>query len=381
MWTWLSRVFRSSSAAARAEAEGRIEDAARLYVESGDRAQAVEVYLRAAETARTLEERREFLTRANGLARTPEHRDAARRGIALVILAEAEAAAPRTDEDRRRLQEAAEDLERLGAWRDAGSAYALLEDREAVVRVLTLSGEVDALEKLTGTRDEADRKGLRRRRALEGFDALWRSGDRPRAMRDLQAWVSANADDHEARTTLDARAASLLREGRFEFEVDGARTLAVGRFPVTLGREADVALRGASVSRRHCAIELDAGRFVIRDAGSRAGTLLDSVPIAAPLTLAPGATVGLGGDLALRASAADDGALSLEVERGMDRGRKLLLVSRAFALPCGTVRFEADGPVVSPSGAVSLNGQKVAVEFTLARGDRVEVPGHTLLVP
>ena len=76
MWTWLSRVFRSSSAAERAEAEGRIEDAARLYIENGDRAQAVVVYLRAAETARTLEERREFFTRAYGLARTDEHRDA-----------------------------------------------------------------------------------------------------------------------------------------------------------------------------------------------------------------------------------------------------------------------------------------------------------------
>jgi hypothetical protein len=29
---------------------------------------------------------------------------------------------------------------------------------------------------------------------------------------------------------------------------------------------------------------------------------------------------------------------------------------------------------------VSLNGQKVALEFTLVRGDRVEVPGHTLTV-
>lgn len=381
MWTWLSRVFRSSSAAARAEAEGRIEDAARLYVENGDRAQAVEVYLRAAETARTLEERREFFARAHGLARTEEHRDAARRGLALVTLAEAEAAAPRTDEDRRRLQEAASDLERLGAWRDAGSAWALLEDREAVVRVLTLAGDVDALEKLTGSRDEADRRGLRRRRALEGFDALWRSGDRPRAMRDLQAWVAANADDHEARTTLDARAAMLLRDGRFEFELDGARTLAVGRFPVTFGREADVVLRGASVSRRHCAIDHEGGRFVLRDAGSRAGTLLDSIPIAAPLALEAGALVGLGADLALRVSASDGGHLALEVERGMDRGRKLLLAASAFSLSWATVRFEADGPVVTPAGAVSLNGQKVAVEFTLARGDRVEVPGHTLTVP
>ncbi len=380
MWTWLSRVFRSSSAPERAEAEGRIEDAARLYVENGDRAQAVLVYLRAAETARTLEERREFYARAHGLARTDEHRDAARKGLALVTLAEAQAAAPRTDEDRRRLQEAAEDLERLGAWRDAGAAYGLLEDREAEVRLLTLAGDVDALEAVTGSRDEADRKGLRRRGALEGFDALWRSGDRPGAMRELQAWVSGNGDDHEARSELDARTASLLRDGRFEFELDGVRTLAVGRFPTTFGREADVVLRGASVSRRHCAVDLRDGRFELSDAGSRAGTSLDGVAIAAPLALSPGALVGLGSDLALRAFDGGDGALRLEVERGMDRGRRVLLVARSFALPCGAARFEAEGPVVTPSGPVSLNGQKVAVEFTLARGDRVEVGGRTLTV-
>jgi hypothetical protein len=381
MWTWLSRLFRSSSAAERAEAEGRIEDAARLYVDKGDRAEAVRVYLRAAETARTLEDRREYYTRAYGLGRSEDLRDAARKGLAMVTLAEAEAAAPRSDEDRRRLQEAAEDLERLGSWRDAGRAYALLEDREAVVRVLTLAGDVDALERVTGTRDEADRKGLRRRGALEGFDALWRSGDRVKALRDLGAWVAANSDDHEARGAYDARSAMVLRDGRCELEVDGQRVLVVGRFPVSLGREADVVLRGASVSRRHCSLEVSDGAFVLRDGGSRAGTTLEGVPIAAPLRLAAEALVGLGSDLALRVHAgADATQLTLEVERGMDRGRRITLVARRYALPVGAMRFEAEGPVVSPSAPVSLNGQKVALEFTLVRGDRVEVPGHTLTV-
>ncbi len=379
MWSWLSRVFRSTSAAERAEAEGRIEDAARLYVESGDRAEAIRVYLRAGETARTLEERREYFTRAYGLARTDDLRDAARKGLAMVALAEAEAAAPRTDDDRRRLTEAAEDLERMGCYRDAGRAWALLEDREAVVRVLTLAGDVDALESVTGSRDEAERKGLRRRGALEGFDSAWRSGDRPRAIRDLRAWVSANPDDHEARAALDARVATLLRDGRCELEHDGARTLLVGALPVTLGREADVVLRGASVSRRHAVIERGAEGFTLRDAGSRAGLLADGVAIAAPLPLAPGALVGLGADLALRVSpAGDEGALALEVERGMDRGRRIVLVARRYSLGWATLRFEPDGPVVSPSAPVSLNGQKVAVEFTLARGDRIEAPGHEL---
>lgn len=383
MWTWLSRVFRSTGAAERAEAEGRVEDAARLYLDGGDRAEAVRVLLRAGETARTLEERRGYFVRAYGMARTDELRDQARRGLALVTLAEAEAAAPRTDDDRRRLQDAAEDLERMGLFREAGRAWGLLEDRDAVVRVLTLAGDVDALEKVAGARDDAERLNLRRRAALEGFDALWRSGDRPGAVRELQAWVAAHGDDHEARGVLDARVATLLRDGRCDVDQDGARTLYVGRLPVALGREGDVVLRGASVSRRHALVRHDpaAGRFTVEDAGSRSGTTLDGVPIAGSIALSPGALVGLGGDLALRVGAAPDPAsLLLEVERGMDRGRRVLVVTGRAALACGVLRFEAHGPVVTPSGAVSLNGQKVAVAFTLARGDRVEAGGHVVTV-
>lgn len=183
---------------------------------------------------------------------------------------------------------------------------------------------------------------------------------------------------------LDLHGAQLLRGGRCEVELDGARVTLVGAFPVALGREADVVVRGASVSRRHALVRHDApaGAFTLEDAGSRSGTTLDGVPIAAALPLAPGALVGFGADLAMRVQPSPDaGSLGLEVERGMDRGRRVLLVSRACSLPCGSLRFEADGPVITPTASVALNGQKVALAFTLVRGDRVEVPGHLLSVP
>lgn len=383
MWSWLTRVFRTTSAAERAEAEGRIDDAARLYMESGDRAEAVRVLLRAAETARTLEERRNYHVRAYGMARTDDLREQARRGIALVTLAEAEALAPRTDEERRRLTEAAEDLERLGAFKEAGRAWAILEDRDAVVRVLTLAGDVEKLEQVTGARDEAERNALRRRAALEGFDGQWRSGDRTRALRDLRAWVTAHGDDHEARQALDAKAALVLHEGRCELEQDGQRVTVVARFPVVLGREGDVILRGASVSRRHTSVHHDAvtGGFAVEDLASRAGTTLDGVPIGARIALTVGQTVGLGSDMSLRARAGDDpGSLVLEVDRGMDRGRRVLLVPGSCALACGVMTFGDEGPVITPRGAVVLNGQRVAVSFTVVKGDRVESPGHSLTV-
>jgi len=382
MWSWLSRVFGSRGAAARAEAEGRIEDAARLYLERGEAAEAVRVLLRASETARTLEERRGYLVRAHAVAATDAQRREAQKGLALVALAESEATSPRSDDDRRRLHEAAEELEAAGLFREAARAWTLLEDREAVARTLALSGDVDALEQVTNDREAAERAGLRRRAALEGFDALWRSGDRPGALATLGAWVTTHGDDHEARDLLDRHAARLLREGRVEAEEDGVRTLYLGRFPVTFGREADVVVRGASVSRRHLAVARDAQGFTVADAGSRAGTTLDGVPLGGALPLRPGATVGLGADLALRV---DDDAtaqrLTLVIDRGMDRGRRFTLVDGAVALFCGTLRFEDSGPLITPDHPIALNGQKVALPFTLARGDRVEAVGRSLLVP
>ncbi len=373
MWAWLSRMLRGSRAAERAEADGRVDDAVRLYVDAGDRAEATRVLLRAAEIARTLDERRDFYTRAFSLARTEDLRDAARRGIALVTLAEFEAVPPRTDDERRRLTESARDLESLAAWREAARAWQLLDDREAIVRVLTLSGDVDSLESVTDAREAAERHALHRRGALEGFDMAWRSGDRSKALESLRHWVATAPDDHEARQCLDDHQARVLRGGRFEADLDGSVLTLVGQFPVTLGREADVIVRGAAVSRRHLEVLREAEGFVVRDAGSRAGTLLDGMPLAGQVPLRAGHTLGLGSDLQLRVE--DDGAtVSLRIDRGLDRGRRVLLVAGAFALPggSGVVRFDDEGPHFHPAAPVMLNGQRVAVPFLLARGDRVE---------
>lgn len=371
MWSWLSRVFRSGRAAERAEAEGRVEDAVRLYLEGGDRDEAVRVLLRAAETSRTLDARTALLVRAHGLVKDPALRDEARRGIALCTLAELQESPARTDEDRRRLDEAARELESLGAYREAGRAFDLLDDRESVVRVLTLAGDVEGMEQLVGDRDDVERKELRRRGAMESFEGSWSSGDRVRALDELRAWLAKEPGDHEARAALDAHAATLLRDRVLDVQLDGRRVTAVWRSPVTLGREGDVSLRGASVSRRHARLAWGGDGFAIEDAGSRAGTCVDGVPIAASIPLADGSSVSLGADLVLRA-ARDGATLSLEVERGMDRGRRVVAVRDAWTTPLGVVRFADDGPTLTPDGAVTLNGQRVAVPVLLVRGDRVE---------
>jgi serine/threonine protein kinase len=55
-------------------------------------------------------------------------------------------------------------------------------------------------------------------------------------------------------------------QGR-SFSLDEGRTLLLGR-----DRDADIKLQDVSVSRRHCQIEVDAGRFRLTDLQSRRGT-------------------------------------------------------------------------------------------------------------
>lgn len=374
MWSWLSRAFRSTGGAERAEAEGRFEDAVRLYVDAGSREEAVRVLLAVSETTRGLEARRTLLTRAATLAREDSQRAEARRRLARLTVEEAEQDHPRTDDDRRALADAARALEALGEHGDAARAYVVLEDREGIVRTLTLSGDVEALERLTGARDDVDRHGLRRRAATEDADTRWRSGDRPGSLVALRAWVGANADDHEARRLLDQRDASLLRGGRCELRIDGEAVSLMGRLPLVIGREGDLVLRGAGVSRRHCEVARAGGPdggYELRDLESRSGTRLDGLRIGAPMPLRDGQRVELGDDIALRVGL-DDGGLTLLVERGLDRGRRVAVLGGAWRSPLGLLRVMESGLQLEPSEPVQLNGQRVAMPMVLAHGDRID---------
>ncbi len=371
MWSWLSRAFRSNGAAERAEAEGRFEDAVRLYVEAGARDEAVRVLLAVAETTRSLESRRSLLARASTIAKEESQRAEARRLLARLSVEEAEDSAPRTDDERRALADAARALEALGEHADAARAYVVLEDREGLVRTLTLSGDVDALERLTGARDDVDRHELRRRAATEDAETRWRSGDRPGSLAALRQWVGEHGDDHEARRLLDQRTSAVLRGAKLELKVDGEPVSLMAALPLVIGREGDLVLRGAGVSRRHCELSQAEGGYVIRDLESRSGTRLDGLRIGAAMALRDGQRVELGDDLTLRVSLDGDG-LTLAVERGLDRGRRVAVLGAGWRTKLGLVTRGEAGLVLEPSAPLQLNGQRVAMAMVLARGDRVD---------
>ncbi|HTM19201.1 MAG TPA: FHA domain-containing protein, partial [Kofleriaceae bacterium] len=68
------------------------------------------------------------------------------------------------------------------------------------------------------------------------------------------------------------------------------RTTVLGREPPDTG----IAIREASVSRRHAEIRLDGDAWVLADLGSTNGTSLDGLRIRGPVTLADRQLIGIG---------------------------------------------------------------------------------------
>jgi hypothetical protein len=177
---------------------------------------------------------------------------------------------------------------------------------------------------------------------------------------------------------LDEKSAQLVTGSSFEARLGDTSFAVVGKPKVTFGREGDVVVRGASVSREHCVMEWAGGEVSVRDNGSRNGTQLEGVSISGSVPLTTGHRVSLGTDLTLEVKQADASCTLLEIERGMDRGRKIVLLKDAWSTPIGLVKFVATRARLEPVGAVQLLGQKVVVPITLARGDRIERDGTTL---
>lgn len=368
-----SKLFRSraEAEAERAEVEGRFEDAARLYVEAGQRDEAFRVLVQAAETVDGLSRRRDFLARAITVARADAQREVARAALAKVVVAEFDARPPMTDDDRKRLAEAAADLERTGHFREAGEAFKALGDREAMQRCMVASGDIEGFEREASAAQAQERLRLRRRNAIETFEGFWRAGDRRGALAALEAWVREHTEDHEARALVDERRATLIDRGRFEAKLDGVALSVVGALPCMIGREAAVVLRGAGVSREHCVVEREGAALVLRDNGSRNGTTLRGIALTGAARLDEGAQFGLGPDLVLEAQRFH-GAPSLVVARGMDRGKRVVFVLEPWDTPLGTLAFDDGRALLTPSSPVKLTGQRVVAPILLARGDRVD---------
>lgn len=298
-------------------------------------------------------------------------------GMALLDQGQRRAGAP-TREEREQLEEAAERLEAAERFSEAATAYELLDRSDDMARCLQSAGDVERLEALLQESTAEARKERKLRSLVNEYEMALGVGARLEALAALENAVDLAPDDNAIADLLRRLESRLLRGTELRLRIAGKEVAFVGGLEVTLGREADVQVRGTGVSRRHAALRLEGDSVLVRDLESRNGTLLRGIPIAGELTLDGPTEIGLGDDVSVKVSAAD-GGLELEVLEGLDRGLRAhvgpgKLRSEGLA---GAIHFEGGHPTFDPDpGAKTLLGrQKVAAEIVLLAGDRLEVDG------
>lgn len=281
--------------------------------------------------------------------------------------------------ERRQLTEAAERLERAEQWRDAADAWELLGRKEDLARCLELGGEVERLERVLTEQNRSDARGDRIRRLLSEHDLALSLGQRSAARQALAEASALAPEDAGIRASLRRLEERVVKGNVLRLALPDRTVRLVGKLPVVIGRaEADVALRGQSVSRRHAEVGWTGSGFVLRDLGSRNGTLVAGVVLAREMPIVGQLEVGLGDDVAIRLTPAD-ATLEIEVVRGLDRGEVVHVgAGRVDLADLGVVvRFEPERTVLS--GRVGL-GDRTVAEVELLRGDVLTVGGRRVEV-
>lgn len=362
------------------EAEGKHREAATLYAALGEGVEAARCLVHVGDKAPSLEERLDAWRDAETLlpAIAVDERRSLDVKIGRALLEDAKLRGLAGAEERRRLADAAARLERAHKYAEAADAFELLGQRADAARCLELGGEVDRLEQLLAESNAADAREARIRRLVSEHELAVALGDRRAARQALREVVSLAPEDAGLRQLLRRLEDRWVR-APVTLAVDGRRVSFTTRLPAVLGRsDADVVVRGTSVSRQHAEIGLEGGSFVLRDRGSRNGTLVAGMPIAAALPIEGALEVGLGDDvgLAVRVSAS---ACEIEVVRGLDRGLRHVVGVGPLSIPGARAVLEIDDEGVAlvplPGESVELipegagSGRRVQGRIDLLRGD------------
>ncbi len=288
---------------------GRLVDEARAKEREGDLGRAVELYLEASapdDAARVLllrsdaepsaERRMAFADNASRIAMDAELKKRALAQKADIALGVARAGG-RTPSGLE-LTKIGADFEACGELVRAAEVYALSGDREAEVRVLAASGDVDAVEARLDSDAAAERASRDREATLQSVRDLNQMGRRREALETARAWLARHGDDalEVFVRTLDER---VLRGPAAELEVEGRRARIVFGDEVIVGRgDGDIAVTSSAVSRRHLRLWREGGVAVVEDLGTRNGTTVAGARMAAPIPIGDDIAVELGGVVA-----------------------------------------------------------------------------------
>jgi len=381
--SWLRRTFSSAyRRARRAEGRGEYREAAALYAEADASEEAANALLFAAARATALDER--LAAYRDALRWLPEEhprRVEIEGRIGLAILDEAQRKGVRNADERERLADAAARLERAEKWSEAGTAWELLERTEDLARCLQKAGDIERLEALLDASTESARRERALKRLVDEHQMSLAVGARVEAREALRKALALDPSDRALAEMLRRLEARFPTSNRVVLRVDAREMTFVAGTSVALGRDADVVVRGTSVSRRHTELSWSAEAVEVRDLGSRNGTLVRGLPIAGSLRLEGSTEIGLGDDVTVRVEAEPWG-LKLEVLAGLDRDHVACVGALPLPVPGlrAKVSFVDGHPTLTAQLGCTLDGQRVVAPIALLRGDVLEIDGHRVEV-
>lgn len=381
----MRRLFSSAyRKARRAEGKGDYREAAALYAELDMPEEAAKALLFFAARASALEER--LAAYHDALRWLPEdhpQRVEVDAQIGLAVLDDAQRRGVHTSEEKRRLEDAAQRLERSDKESEAATAFELLGRTDDVARCLQKAGEVERLEALLEETSKASREARALRRYVGEYEMAMSVGARIEARAALEKALDEAPDDRAVPDLLRRLEQRWPSARRVKLRVEEREVVFVGRDEVEVGRDADVVIRGTSVSRRHTSLTREATEIVVRDLGSRNGTLLAGVPIAAELRIKGATDLGLGDDVTLRVEPVKS-SMRIEVMGGLDRGQIVFVGSGALRMPrlAATITFPSGHPTITPDAGAKarLGTQSVAAPVNLLAGDTLEIDGTVIEV-
>ena len=357
---------RTLAKARAAELRGELGPAAALFAQAGRLDEASRVMLLRGDGEMDPAARLRHYVQALATAPTgsASHTDARRKHATLVLaIATGETVTPALRQD---LLQAGRDLEAIGEPDKAAEAYARGGDVEGEARALARAGDVEKLDALLLGQQGRDRETLARREAHEEVMALVASGRR----REGVAMALASGDEavQERGRAVEARRVS----GEVvAVSVGGREMKLVLGDEVVVGRVAAIAVASAALSRQHLCVARRGDDVVVRDLGSRNGTLLRGLALVGEATVGDALEVRLGKEvpLVVRPSTELPGAVSLEIAGAcyvapLGPARLGVGAWRLERGPDGWVELATDDDPPAFAGALRL-----APRVTLLRGD------------
>jgi hypothetical protein len=370
---FFGRLFGGNLGAARivrqartAEARGDLVQAASLFAQAGrlDEASRIMLLRGDAELDPAARLRHYVQALATAPERTEAHADARRKHAALLLTVAA--GEPATGVLRQDLLAAARGLEAIGEPEQAAEAYARGGDVDGEARALARAGDVDRLDALLLGQQGRDRELLARREAHGEVAALAATGRR----REAAAMARASGDEavRERGRGVEARK---VTGDVVDVSVRGLAMKLVLGAEVIVGRVGAVAVASAAVGRQHVVIARRGDDVIVRDLGSRNGTLFRGLSLTGEAIVGDGIEVRLGKEVPLVVSPAPELPAAVALQIGGARYLAPLGPARlgvgAWRIdrgPDGWVELATDDDPIAFAGVMLL-----APRVTLLRGD------------